>query len=258
MLLNILICTKDYATYSTFTKYIKSIKGKYRMSLDKDAILASLRVLENTSNKLSMSRFGINTNTALGISIPEIRKMAKAYLNNHDIALELWSSNIHEARLLACFIDNPSKITEKQMENWVKDFDSWDICDQVCVLFAKTPFAFNKAMEWVKRETEFERRAGFVLMAALAVHDKKMKDACFIEFFPIIENYAFDERNFVKKAINWALRQIGKRNLSLNKKAIELALILKNQSIKTARWIGSDALRELQSDKIQLKLKCKI
>ena len=224
------------------------------MSLEKDSIIASLNAMANPINKLGMSRFGINTATALGISIPEIRKLAKSYRNNHELALELWASNIHEARLLACFIDNPSKVTEQQMENWVRDFNSWDICDQVCVLFAKTAFAFNKALEWVKRETEFERRAGFVLMAALAVHDKKMKDDFFLEFFPLIEKYAFDERNFVKKAINWGLRQIGKRNLTLNKKSIELIFKLKNQPTKSARWIASDALRELQSDKIQLKL----
>lgn len=228
------------------------------MSLEKDSIIESLNAMANPINKLGMSRFGINTATALGISIPEIRQLAKLYRNNHELASELWSSNIHEARLLACFIDNPSKVTEQQMEEWVRDFNSWDICDQVCVLFAKSSFGFNKALEWVKRESEFERRAGFVLMAALAVHDKKMKDDFFMEFFPAIEKYAFDERNFVKKAINWSLRQIGKRNLTLNKKAIELSFKLKNQPTKSARWIASDALRELQSDKIQVKLKGKI
>ena len=144
------------------------------------------------------------------------------------------------------------------METWVKDFDSWDVCDQVCSnLFDKTPFAYRKAIEWSKREEEFVKRAGFVLMATLSVHDKKADNKKFEQFFPIIKRESNDNRNFVKKAVNWALRQIGKRNLSLNKKAIKTAKEIQKMDSKSARWIASDALRELTSEKIQKRLKSK-
>jgi 3-methyladenine DNA glycosylase AlkD len=147
-------------------------------------------------------------------------------------------------------------MTEGQMENWVKDFDSWDVCDQVCSnLFDKTPFAFGKAVEWTKRPEEFVRRAGFVIMAALAVHDKKSKDAVFERFLPLIKKQSVDERNFVRKAVNWALRQIGKRNASLNKKFIQFAEILSHLDSKSARWIAKDALRELRSPAVQAKIR---
>lgn len=171
-----------------------------------------------------MSRFGINPKNTLGISVYIIRGIAKKTGTNHKLAQQLWNSRIHEARLLAGFIDEPARVSERQMERWVKDFDSWDVCDQVCGnLFDKTKFAYKKALEWATRKEEFVKRAGFVLMAALSVHDKKTKDQKFERFFPAIKRYSTDERNFVKKAVNWALRQIGKRNINLNKKAIRAA-----------------------------------
>jgi len=218
-------------------------------------IIAYLKSLNNEKNKSGMSRFGINTAKAFGVSIPVLRTIAKENKKNHSLALALWNTGYHEARILAAFIDNPKEVTEKQMEAWVKEFDSWDVCDQCCGnLFDKTPYAYDKAKEWATREEEFVRRAGFVMMASLAVHDKKATDKDFIPFFNLIEQYAFDERNFVKKAVNWALRQTGKRNITLHQKAIAVAKRINTQKHKSARWIASDALRELESEKIKSKL----
>ncbi len=203
-----------------------------------------------------MGRYGINVENAYGVSIPALRKMAKEIGKNHDLALELWDTGVHEARLLAGFISDYKNITEKQMESWVSEFDSWDICDQVCSnLFDKTEFAYDKAVEWSARKEEFVKRAGFVLMAALSVHDKKAKDNVFIKFLPIIRRESTDERNFVKKAVNWALRQIGKRNSSLNKKAIKVGEEILKFDSKTAKWIARDALKELKSEKVQERLR---
>jgi len=181
--------------------------------------------------------------------------MAKRIGKDHAVAAGLWSTEIHEARLLAGFIDDPEKVTEKQMESWAADFDSWDIVDQVCSsLFDKTPFAYAKAVEWSSREEEFVKRAGFVLMAALSVHDREAPDKAFTKFLPTIKREATDERNFVKKAVNWALRQIGKRDLVLNAAAVKIAKEIQKIDSKSARWIASDALRELESDKVRKRL----
>ncbi|MCX6182796.1 MAG: DNA alkylation repair protein [Bacteroidetes bacterium] len=219
------------------------------MSAALNDILSELRTYANSKNVEGMKRFGIRANQPIGISVPVLRGIAKAIGKNHALSQELWESKIHEARLLAVFIADYKQVTEKQMEKWVKDFASWDICDQACGLFDKTPYAFDKAVEWSKRKSEFEKRAGFVLMATLAVHDKKADDKKFISFFPLLEKEAHDERNFVKKAVNWAIRQIGKRNIELNKAAVELAKRIQQQDSKSAKWIAADALRELQSEK---------
>jgi len=187
--------------------------------------------------------------------MPVLRKMAKEIGKNHKLALELWDSGIHEARILAGFIDEPEKVAEKQMEKWVGDFDSWDVCDQVCSsLFDKTPFVWKKLEEFTKRKEEFVKRTGFTLMAYLAVHDKKAQDKDFIKLLPIIKREATDERNFVRKAVNWALRQIGKRNKNLNKEAIKMAQEILRIENKTAKWIASDTIRELTSPSIQKRL----
>jgi 3-methyladenine DNA glycosylase AlkD len=194
-----------------------------------------------------MARFGIRSAHVVGISIPVLRKMAKELGKDHALAVELWTSGLHEARILASMIDDARLVSEEQMEAWVADFDAWDVCDQVCGnLFDKTPYAYQKAVEWCHREQEFVRRAGFVLMAELAVHDKQMADEAFLLFFPLIKQYATDERNFVKKAVNWALRQIGKRNARLRVVAIEWAEEIGTIDSRAARWIGKDALRELR------------
>ncbi len=223
-----------------------------------DKIIAELKKNKNPRNVEGMARFGINPETALGISIPLLRITAKEIGKNHELALELWNSGIHEARILATMIDHKEKVTKSQMNYWVKDFNSWDLCDQCCNnLFGKTPFAIDKSYEWVKSEKEFVRRAGFVLIAVLSVHNKEMSNEDFIKYFPLIETYSTDDRNIVKKAVNWAIRQIGKRNLELNKVAVNLCqrLILLNS--KSANWIAKDAIRELTSDKIISRLKQK-
>jgi 3-methyladenine DNA glycosylase AlkD len=218
-------------------------------------IVKKLKSLHNPESIAGMPRFGITPRNALGISVYTLRDIAKEIGKNHKLAQQLWTSGIHEARILAELIDEPEKITEKQMEVWVKDFDSWDICDQVCSnLFDKTSFAYKKALEWTKREEEFVKRAGFVLMASLAVHDKRADDKKFEKFLSLIIKESTDERNFVKKAVNWALRQIGKRNLNLNKRAIETALEIRKIDSKSARWIANDAIRELRSEKVKKRL----
>jgi 3-methyladenine DNA glycosylase AlkD len=202
-----------------------------------------------------MARFGINPNNTLGVSIPVLRKIAKESGKNHTLAGELWASGIHEARILASYVEEPESVSEKQMESWVKDFDSWDVCDQVCSsLFDKTPFAREKIIKWVKRKEEFIKRAGFVLMACLAVHDKKSADDTFMKFLPIIKRESADERNFVRKAVNWALRQIGKRNKRLNAAAIMAATKIEKLDSKAAKWIAKNALRELKSSAVKKRL----
>lgn len=220
------------------------------------SIIKELRKLTNEKNRAGMQRFGINSDKAFGISIPILRDYAKRIKKNHPLALQLWETEFHEARLLAIFVANPKEVTEELMEKWLKDFDSWDICDQCCsTLFDKTPIAFKKAIEWTKRKNEFEKRAGFVMMATLAVHNKKALDTEFEKFFPYIEKEANDERNFVKKAVNWALRQIGKRNLTLNKEALKVAERIKLQESKSAKWIAADAIRELTDEKTVKRIK---
>lgn len=221
-------------------------------------IIKQLKSLYNPKNVAGMARFGITSKNTLGISIPQIRAIAKKIGKDHSLAQELWDSGIHEARLLAGFIGDPERVTEKQMERWVRDFDSWDICDQVCSnLFDRTPFAYQKAVEWSQAKEEFIKRAGFVLMACLSVHDKKAGNKQFERFLPLIKQGSTDERNFVKKAVNWALRQIGKRNLYLNQKAIAQAEVIKKMGSRSGRWITSDALRELTSPAVQNRLKSK-
>ena len=210
-------------------------------------IITELRKHYSKKNIEGMKRFGITGGEMIGgPNIYELRKMAKTIGKNHNIAQELWDTNIHEARILAGYVDNPEEVTEKQMDEWVNDFYSWDICDQVCSnLFDQTRYGKKKMLEWMKSEKEFVRRAGFVMIACYAVHDKKAKDAEFEKYFPLIKKYSTDERNFVRKAVNWALRQTGKRNTELRKKAIKIAQELSESTNKTARWIGKDAYREL-------------
>jgi len=213
-------------------------------------IITQLRKNSNPKDREGMARFGINPKYALGVRIPVLRNLAKKLGKNHELAKELWKTRIHEARILASMIDDPKKVSGKQMEEWVKCFNSWDLCDQTCMnLFDKTPIAWKKAAEWTSRKEEFVRRAGFAMMACLAWHDKKAGDKDFLKFFPIIKKYSIDERNFVKKAVNWALRQIGKRNENLRKNAIKIAEEILKVPNKTAKWIATDAIRELKGRK---------
>jgi 3-methyladenine DNA glycosylase AlkD len=222
--------------------------------LEVKEVIARLQSLENPANVEGMAHYGINPHNTLGISIYTLRKIAKEIGNDHLLAENLWKTGVHEARLLASYVDRPEWVTEEQMEQWVSDFDSWDVCDQVCDLFDKTPFAYTKAIQWSGRLEEFVKRAGFAMMAGLAVHDKKAGDEKLAQFFPVIVRESIDDRNFVKKAVNWALRNIGKRNLYLNHLAIDTAQTILNNDSRTSRWIASDALRELTSEKIKRKL----
>ncbi len=203
-----------------------------------------------------MARFGVPTKNALGIPAPKLHALAREIGRNHRLAEHLWRTGLHEARALAALIDDPKLTSERQMERWVRDFDSWDICDCCCgYLFDRTRFAYRKARDWSRRKEEYVKRAGFSLMAALAVHDKSAGDAPFLRFLPVIKRESPDGRNFVKKAVNWALRQIGKRNRRLNRAAIRTARRIRRLESSAARWIAADALRELQSNIIQKRFR---
>jgi 3-methyladenine DNA glycosylase AlkD len=221
-----------------------------------EQILKELKKLASPEAKAVQEYFGISGIKSYGLRTPQMRKFAKQIGRNHSLALKLWKTEIHEARHIAIFIADPKEVTETLMEQWLKDFNSWDIVDNCCgVLFDKTPFAFEKAMEWTKRKKEFEKRAGFVMMAELAVHDKKSADDTFEQFFPFLIAESHDERNFVKKAINWALRQIGKRNKNLCRKAIITAKEIQKKNDAASRWIAADALRELEKYQKEGKIK---
>jgi len=218
-------------------------------------VIKELKKIANKKNVAGMRRFGIQGKKMLGVSMPQLRALAKKIGKNQELALELWQTGIHEAKILASLVAEAEKMTSAIMNSWIKDFDSWDVCDQTCAnLFAKTKLACKKVFEWSHRKSEFEKRAGFALLACLAWQDKNLSDEKFIQFFPLIKKEAEDERLYVKKAVNWALRQIGKRNKNLNKQAISLAQDLKKSESRAARWIASDALRELQSLAIQKRL----
>src|SRR5437667_9003510 len=220
-----------------------------------DFFVEELRKRASSKGREGMSRFGIQTGKAFGVSIPQIRDLAKKIGRNHELAQQLWVSEIHEARILASMVDDPARVSEEQMEKWAIEFDSWDVVDGCCGnLFDKTKFAVRKAHEWSKRREEYVKRAGFVLMAELAVHDKKAADKTFLDFLPLIFREASDERNFVKKAVNWALRQIGKRNSALNSAAIKTCSRLRDSDSRSAKWVASYALRELTSAEVKRKL----
>jgi 3-methyladenine DNA glycosylase AlkD len=205
-----------------------------------------------------MARYGIGTGAAIGVSVPELRRIARRLGRDHDLAAALWGSEIHEARILASIVDDPALVTEAQMEAWIRDVGSWDLCDQLCGnLFDRTPFAFAKAIEWSAREEEFVKRAGFALMASAAVHRKDADDHEFEAFLPLIRAHATDDRNYVKKAVSWALRQIGKRSLALNRKAVATARQIRRIDAPPARWIAGDALRELESAQVRERLRRK-
>lgn len=222
--------------------------------MDYEEVIARLKTEANPDNVAGMARYGISTTNTLGISIYTLRKLAKEIKKDHELALILWDSGFHEARILASFIDEPEKVTEPQLEHWVKDFDSWDVVDQVSALISKTPFVIKKVHQWAESEEEFVKRTAFSLIAEISVHDKKMADDGFEQFFPIVRKAATDERNFVKKAVNWALRNIGKRNKALNRRAIEVAKEIQKIDSKSARWIAADALRELTGEKVQKRI----
>jgi len=220
------------------------------------SIIKHLEALGDPKAVEGMARYGIVSARAFGVSAGKLREEAKNLGRNHDLALKLWPTGILEARILAALIDDPSLVTERQMERWVKDFDNWAVCDACCGnLFDRTRFAWDKSVEWSRREAEFVKRAGFVLMAQLAVHDKNASDEKFLGFLPLIRRESSDNRNFVRKAVNWALRQIGKRSAGLNRRAIQTARAIRGRHSSSARWIAADALRELTSPAVRRRIR---
>jgi 3-methyladenine DNA glycosylase AlkD len=219
------------------------------------SIVERLKRMGDPRNAEGMARFGINPAGTLGVPMRKLRPLAKANKGSHELALGLWGTGFHEARILAALVDDPALVTERQMELWVSDVDSWDVCDACCLhLFGDSPLAWKKAVEWSKREEEYVKRAGYALMAVLAVHDKATPDAKFLGLLPHIVRGAKDERNYVRKAVNWALRQIGKRNSALNRAAIAAAKEVLALDTKAARWIARDALRELKDERVRARL----
>lgn len=219
--------------------------------MDYQFILEKLRLLSDPYSLKGMSKYGIKIDRAFGVSIPNLRLLSKQIGKDHELALVLWKLDYRETKILASMIGDPKKLTGLEMDAWAKDFDSWEVCDQVCNnLFRKNNLCFDKSFEWCSRSEEFVKRAGYVTMAVLAIHDKSRSNEDFLKFIPEIYNGSTDDRIYVKKAVNWSLRQIGKRNLFLNNKAIECALEIEKINSKSAKWIALDALRELQNPKI--------
>jgi len=235
---------------------------------DVAAVLADIAAQGSEANRAGMARYGINVDDAWGVPVTALRRIARRLGRDHELALGLWQTGNHEARLLAAFVDEPARVEEEQMERWAADLDSWDICDEVTTdLFDQTRFGWTKAVAWAGRPEEFVKRGGFALMAGLAVHDKAAGDEAFLGLLALVEREAFDERHFVKKAVNWALRNIGKRDLALNAAAVACARRIRSAAderaggprggdagVRAARWIGGDALRELRSPKVLARL----
>ena len=225
------------------------------MATTAEAVLEQLKLKGSAKNMEGMGKFGMATDQRLGVPVPEMRKIAKSIGKDHELALELWKTGVQEARIVASMIDLPEEVTESQMEAWVVDFNSWDVCDQVCLnLFDKSNFTDTKIGEWSTREEEFVKRAAYALIAGVAWHDKQSPDARFIGYLPVIKSGASDNRNFVKKAVSWGLRQIGKRNSELNRAAIKTAKEIQQVDSKAARWVASDVIRELESEKVRARL----
>jgi 3-methyladenine DNA glycosylase AlkD len=221
----------------------------------KSAVLRELKEVADPQVRAKMAYFGVHVPKAHGISAPVLHQFAKHIGKDHQLAQELWATGIHEARILAALIGESEKVTAAEMDRWARDFDSWDVVDAACCyLYANARPAWNKAEAWSRRSEEFVKRASFSLAAYLAYKDKAAPDVRFVQFLLVIEREAHDERNFVRKAVNWALRNIGKRNVNLNREAISAAERIREQGSRAARWIASDALRELKSDAVQERL----
>lgn len=219
-------------------------------------VLRTLDEMGDPSRLQGMARYGIQTRRAVGVTVTQLRSLARELGHDHALAEALWASGVHEARILASLVDEPALVSETQMERWVRDLDSWDVCDAVCGnLFDRTPFALDKAVEWSAREPEFEKRAGFALMAWSTVHRKDLSDASFAALLPAISRQATDDRTYVRKGVSWALRQIGKRSVDLNERAIGTAERIERMDSRAARWIARDVLRELRSDAVRVRLR---
>lgn len=237
------------------TVTLKPAKTKAQLQGEVAAALAWLK--HNASEKVrdGMARYGIPSDKALGVSVGSIQKLAKQLGKDHALAEALWATDVYEARLLVSYVGEPAQLTPAQMDRWCRDFDNWGVVDTICfVLFDRTPLAWKKVEPWSKKTGEFQKRAGYVLLACLAAHDAEAEDAKFLRLLPLIEQGAEDERNFVKKGVSWALRMIGRRNAVLNVAAVDLARRLAATDEPAARWIGKDAVRELTSPAVQKKI----
>ena len=202
-----------------------------------------------------MARFGMDVERRLGVPVPALRKLGRTLGRDHELALALWDTGIPDAQILAGLVTDPARLTSQQMDAWTRSMRSWDVCDGACLnAFVHSPLAWEKVAAWTACDEEFVRRAGFALLATLAVHDKQAGDTRFLDALERIEEAADDDRNFVRKAVNWALRNIGKRNATLNAAAISQALRLQDRGTRAARWIAADALRELRSEAVQARL----
>jgi len=218
-------------------------------------VMRRLEAMGDPKLAKGMSRFGVDGGKALGIRVPALRALAKDLKTDHDLALALWATGVHEARLLAPMVAETAMVTEELADAWVGDLDAWDVCDGLCFeILRYTPFARSKALEWAESEEEYVKRAGFALMAGIAIADKEAPDDAFIAFLEAVEREAQDDRHFVKKAVNWALRQTGKRNAALNRRALAAARRLRKSPSRAARWVGADAERELASEAVQRRL----
>lgn len=225
---------------------------------DAEEVVASLRKLATKKTLDGFARYAIPSKGAFGVAMGDIQNLAKSIGRDHDLSLALWQTGWYEARLITAYIDEPDKVTSSQMDRWCRDFDNWGICDTICfALFDRTPFAFEKIVKWSASKEEFVKRAAFALLASIGVHNKKLPDSDFIAFLPLIEKGAYDERNFVKKGVSWALRVVGRRSLGLHGPCLELAARLGEQDHRGARWVGKDAHRELSQPRIVEKLKAK-
>jgi 3-methyladenine DNA glycosylase AlkD len=227
------------------------------MNDDFEFILSTLKSMASSDHFDKLKRFGINQKTALGVQIPAIRNLAKSIGVNSELATQLLTSNIHEAKILASIIDDPKQLTEEKVEQYISRFDSWDVCDQTCNLLQRSVFSEKLIFSLYNDNEEFRKRTAFVIICSSAVHNKKAPNNQFLDYLELIEKEAWDERNFVRKAVNWALRQIGKRNIFLHQKAIECAERIQQQPFKSAKWIARDALRELHNEKIISRLLAK-
>ena len=217
--------------------------------------LATLKRQGSKANREGMARYGIVARNVLGVPMGKIQALAKRLGRSHELAAALWATDVYEARMLACYVEEPARVTASQMDAWARDFDSWAICDTACfALFDRTPHAWRKVEQWSGRKGEFVKRAAFALLASLTVHDKAAPDAPYLRGLELIEEAADDERNFVKKAVNWALRSIGKRSRALHVEAIAVARRLAESPNAAARWVGKDALRELSGPAVARRL----
>jgi 3-methyladenine DNA glycosylase AlkD len=237
----------------------KSAGAKPSLEAEVESALAWLKDHSSDKTRQGMARYGIPSDHALGVTVSDIRLLAKRLGRNHDLAAALWDTGVYEARMLTSFVDEPALVTPAQMDRWCRDFDNWAICDTLCFhLFDRTPHAWAKVAQWSGKRDEFVKRAAFALLASLAVHDKRAGDAAFLEGLPLIERAAADDRNFVKKAVNWALRTIGKRNPTLNAGAVIVARHLADSPDAAPRWVGKDALRELTSPAVIQRLAARL